>query len=282
MTLHAGGNPPPPLAWGRRYLMCPARHFGVLYEINPWMHREVPTDPDRSMRQWETLVGVLRGLGAEIETIEPVDGLPDMVFAANGGLVWGDVFVSSRFAHSQRTGEVEHFDTWFAAHGFDVLKLPGHPLFEGAGDALPFRDRLVAGYRIRSEFDAHTALAKTLDVEVLSVELVDQRFYHLDLTFCPLDDEHALVVPDALDHYGRDVIAALVPEPIVLEPDEALAFCANSVVIGHTIVMSACTPRLETVLRAIGFDVLVCDVDEFQKAGGGIRCLTIALDVGPS
>jgi N-dimethylarginine dimethylaminohydrolase len=270
------------LLWGRRYLMCPARHFGVLYEINPWMHRGVPADPERSLRQWDALVATLRDVGAEIETIEPTAGLPDMVFTANGGLVWGDRFVSSRFTHPQRAGEVGHFDAWFASQGSSVTKLPGDPLFEGAGDALPFRDRLVSGYRIRSEFDAHTALAKTLDVEVLSVELVDQRFYHLDLTFCPLDDDHALVVPDAWDHYGRDVVSSLVPSPIELTPDEALAFCANSVVIGHTIVMSACTPRLETELRAIGFDVVVCEVDEFQKAGGGIRCLTLALDVAPA
>jgi N-dimethylarginine dimethylaminohydrolase len=262
--------------------MCPARHFGVLYEINPWMHREVQADPSRSTAQWDALVATLRDVGAEIETIEPVDGLPDMVFTANAGVVWGRTFVASEFRHAERAGEVAHYERWFGANGFDVVELPGHPFFEGAGDALPFRDRIVAAYRIRSEFDAHTALAKTLDVEVLSVELVDQRFYHLDLTFCPLDDEHALVVPDAWDHYGRDVITSLVPSPIELTPAEALAFCANSVVVGRAIVMSACTPRLERELRAIGLDVVVCAVDEFQKAGGGIRCLTLALDVGPA
>jgi arginine dihydrolase len=281
VTLHAGGNPPHPLEWGRRYLMCPAKHFGVLYEINPWMSREVPADPVRSLQQWEHLVDTLRDAGAEVETIDPVDGLPDMVFTANAGLVWGERFVSSRFRHAERAGEVVGFNRWFTKHGSRVTKLPGDPLFEGAGDALPFRDRIVAGYRIRSEFDAHTALAKTIDTEVLSVELVDQRFYHLDLTFCPLDDRRALVFPEAWDHYGRDVMKALVPEPVVLEPDEALAFSANSVVIGDTIVMPACSSRLEGELRSTGFDVRVCAVDEFQKAGGGVRCLTLALDVGP-
>jgi N-dimethylarginine dimethylaminohydrolase len=262
--------------------MCPPQHFGVLYEINPWMHREVAVDPARSVAQWDNLVATLGNVGAEVSVIEPVEGLPDMVFTANAGLVWGDGFVSTEFRHAERSGEVVHFESWFASHRFDVVKLAGHPYFEGAGDALPFRDRLVAGYRIRSEFDAHTALAKTLDVEVLSVELVDQRFYHLDLTFCPLDDRHALVVPEAWDHYGRDVMEALVPEPVVLEPDEAIDFSANSVVVGNTIVMPACSPRLESVLRDLGFDVRVCPVDEFQKAGGGVRCLTLALDVGVS
>lgn len=265
------------LTWGRRYLMCPAQHFGVLYEINPWMSREVQADPSRSLDQWEGLVATLREAGAEIELLEPVEGQPDMVFTANGGSVWGERFVPSRFTHAERAGEEAHYRRWFRTHGWSIAELPGRPHFEGAGDALPFRDRIVAGYRIRSEFDAHTALAKVLDVEVLSLELIDPRFYHVDLTFCPLDDRRALCVPEAWDSYGRDVIRAVVPEPIDLEPDEALAFCANSVVIDDVIVMPSCTDRLRRLLT--DFDVRVCAVDEFLKAGGGVRCLTLALDV---
>lgn len=258
--------------------MAPARHYGVLYEINPWMNREVPADPEASMEQWTALTGVLREAGAEIETIDPVDGLPDMVFTANAGFVSADRFVPARFRHAERSGEEIHYKSWFHTNGYRVTPLPGHPYFEGAGDALPFTDRILAGYRIRSEFTAHSALAKLLDVEVLSVELVDERFYHLDLTFCPLDDRHALVVPEAWDGYGREVVKALVPRPIVLDPDESLAFCANSVVVGDVIVMPSCTPRLEAELRRVGLDVWVCPVGEFLKAGGGVRCLTLALD----
>jgi N-dimethylarginine dimethylaminohydrolase len=256
--------------------MCPAEHYGVLYEINPWMHREVAADPRRSRQQWTHLRDTLSTAGADVRVIDSVDELPDMVFTANGGLVYGDTFVAPRFRHAERSDEEAHFKLWAKAAGFHVYDLPGRPFFEGAGDALPFRGRILAGYRTRSEFDAHTALAKLLDVEVLSVELVDERFYHLDLTFCPLDDRRALVVPQAWDAYGREVVRALVPEPVELTSEEAHAFCANSVVIGDVIVMPACTARLE---RELGLDVVVCPVDEFMKAGGGVRCLTLALDV---
>ena len=258
--------------------MCPAQHFGVLYEINPWMSREVAVDPSKSTDQWQHLVDTLRNAGAQVELIDPSEGLPDMVFTANAGLVWGDRFVPSRFTHPERAGEEPHYRRWFHSNAWSITELHGRPHFEGAGDALPFRDRIVAGYRIRSEFEAHTALAKVLDVEVLSLELVDQRFYHVDLTFCPLDDRRALCVPDAWDTYGREVIRSVVPEPIELEPDEALAFCANSIVVGDVIVMPSCTDRLRRLLA--DFDVRVCPVDEFLKAGGGVRCLTLALDAG--
>lgn len=277
-----------PLAWGHRYLVCPPGHFDVLYEINPWMHREVAVDRDQARSQWEAMVAALSGAGATIERIEPVEGLPDMVFTANLGLV--DVtrpsaappgaFVVGRFRHPERQGESAHAAQAFAARGFEICVLDDpDACLEGAGDALPFAGRLLAGYRIRSDFAAHTALARLLDIEVLSLELVDERFYHLDLSFCPLDDRHAIVAPHAWDAYGRKVVERLVPEPLVLEPDEALTFCANSVVVGTTIVMPACPPRVGRQLEAWGFDIVVSPVDEFLKAGGGVRCLTLALDV---
>jgi N-dimethylarginine dimethylaminohydrolase len=270
-----------PLAWGRRYLMCPPNHFGVLYEINPWMHREVAVDSELALSQWHELVENLEAAGAAIETMEPVAGLPDLVFTANAGLVDGDRFVITRFRHSERRGEARYDALWFARRGFQVQEIGAElgVCFEGAGDALPFGRGLLGGYRFRSDFVAHAALARQLEVPVLSVELVDARFYHLDLTFCPLDRRRAIVVPHAWDRYGRAVVERLVPEPLVLDLDEALTFCANSVVVGDVVVMPACPPRVGRVLEEWGFQVCMSPVSEFLKAGGGVRCLTLALDV---
>jgi N-dimethylarginine dimethylaminohydrolase len=270
-----------PLPWGHRYLVCPPSHFGVLYEINPWMHKEVRVDPDLAQRQWDDMVANLRAAGAATEAMEPVAGLPDLVFTANAGLVHGRRFVVSRFRHQERRGEAKYDAEWFRAAGSEVLEVEAGPeiCFEGAGDALPFGKSLLAGYRFRSDFVAHGALARLLSIPVLSVELVDARFYHLDLTFCPLDSRRAIVNPHAWDRYGRAVIERLVPEPIVLELDEALTFCANSVVIGKNMVMPACPPRVGRILEGWGFNVCVSPVTEFMKAGGGVRCLTLALDV---
>ena len=265
--------------WGRRYLMCPPAHFEVLYEINPWMHREVAVDPDRAQAQWDALVVLLGAAGAEIELQPPQVGLPDLVFTANAGLVNGTRFVPSRFRNPERQGEMLHDIAWFDARGWEVHELPEDMAHEGAGDALPFAGVLVSGYRWRSDVRAHPLVADRLGIPVRSVELTDERFYHLDLTFCPLDDRHAITTPGVWDAYGRKVIEALVPEPLALELDEAETFCANSVVVGRNIVMPSCPPRVGRQLEAWGFDVAVADVSEFLKAGGGVRCLTLALDV---
>ena len=267
------------LGWGRRFLMCPPRHFDVVYEINTWMARGVQVDRDRAAAQWEALAATLRAAGAEVELLEPVAGLPDLVFTANAGVVNGNQFVPARFRHPERQGETPHDVAWFEAHGFRVDELPIGVAHEGAGDALPFGRALVSGYRQRSDAASHAYLSRLTGAAVRSVELVDERLYHLDLTFCPLDERRAIVAPLGWDRYGRTVIENLVPEPLVLDEEATYRFCANSVVVGRTIVMPDCTPEVGRRLEAWGFDVAVVDVSEFQKAGGACRCLTLALDV---
>ena len=279
MSTPAREHPCRELGWGRRYLMCPPSYFGVLYEINPWMHREVAVDRDRAHAEWEALVATLRAAGATVELQDPAPDVPDLVFTANAGVVNGSQFVPSRFRHPERQAETAHDVAWFEGHGFRLARLPGGVSHEGAGDSLPFGGVLVSGYRWRSDAASHAYLSQLTGAAVRSVELVDERLYHLDLTFCPLDERRAMLAPMAWDGYGRKVMEALVPEPLVLEDQEALSFCANSVVVGNRIVMPVCPPRVGRQLEAWGFDPVVCPVGEFLKAGGGCRCLTLALDV---
>lgn len=284
------------LSWGRRFLMCPPEHFEVAYEINPWMHSEVRPDPELALTQFWGLAAVLEAAGADIELLDPVAGLPDLVFTANAGVVSGTQFVPANFCHPQRQGETPVDVAWFSARGWLVKPLPPGLAHEGAGDALPFeaspgsspvdarpgarsRAVLLSGYRSRSDVASHVALSRLLGVAVRSVELVDPRLYHLDLVFCPLDGRRAMVAPLGLDSYGAKVVKALVPELLVLDDDQALAFAANSVVVGEVVVMPTCPVTLGRQLEAWGFCVEVAPVGEFQKAGGGCRCLTLALDV---
>ena len=264
--------------------MCPPRHFGVLYEINPWMSREVSVDPDQALAQWEGLVATLEAAGAEVVVMEPEADVPDLVFTANAGVVNGGQFVPSHFRHPERRPETPINAAWFAKRGWRVDHLPPELDHEGAGDALPFtpedgRPVLLSGYSFRSDAGAATHLSTLLKCPVRPIELVDPRLYHVDLTFCPLDSRRAIVAPLGWDAYGRKVVEALVPEPLVLSDDETLSFCANSVVVGTTIVMPAVPPRVGRQLEAWGFTVVGCKIDEFLKAGGGCRCLTLALDV---
>src|SRR5579875_785690 len=267
------------LTWGRRYLMCPPRYFEIAYEINPWMHRDVTVDPDRALAQWEGLRRTLEEAGADVELLDPVPGAPDLVFTANAGFMNAGRFVPSNFAHPERQVETPHDLAWFIQHDYRIDRLPANVHYEGAGDSLPFGKVLLAGYRTRSDAASHVHLSALLHVAVRSIELLDDRLYHLDLTFCPLDERRAIIAPTAWDAYGRRVVASVVAEPLVLSADEALSFCANSIVVGKTVIMPCCPPPVGRQLERWGFDVAICAVDEFLKAGGGCRCLTLPLDI---
>ncbi len=268
------------LPWGRRYLMCPPPHFNVTYAINPWMDLATPVDRALAQRQWDALVATYRAAGAEVELIDPQPGLPDLVFTANLGIVDGETFVPARMRHPERRPETAHAIRWFREHGFAIRELGGDAPQEGAGDALPFGDTLVAGHGgARSNAGAYVELGRIVAGAIAPLTLADPRYYHVDIVFCPLDADTALYAPTALDEDGAQRIAKLVPDAIALTADEVAAFSANSVVIGRTVVMPACSTRLEHELRERGFEPVVVDVSEFLKAGGGPRCLTLALDV---
>jgi N-dimethylarginine dimethylaminohydrolase len=272
------------MRWGRRYLMCAPEHYEVWYSINPWMDTTVVVDRDRALEQWDGLVATLEKAGATVDYLEPVAGLPDMVFTANAGLVDGRTFIPARMRHPERRDEGAYAESWFRRRDFRIRELGEDPeiVQEGSGDALPFAGSVVAGYRSRSSAQAAAALARLVAAPVVPVELLDPRYYHIDLTFCPLDDRHALVVPSAWNPSDAARVMALVPEPLVLEAHEAATFCANSVVVDRTVVMPACPSRVGRQLEAWGFEVAVADVGEFIKAGGAVRCLTLALDVSLS
>ncbi len=267
------------LGWGRRYLMCAPRHFDVSYAINPWMDLSARVSPDLARAQWETLVATIESAGAAVEHIDPLAGSPDMVYAMNYGFVDRDAVVLTSFRHPQRNAEVDAAEDWFGERGYRVLRLPASAGSFEAGDAFWYGDALVVAHGPRTDVTAHAALAEILGVRVASVGIVHPALYHLDLSFCPLDERRAIVAPDAWDVAGRRTIADLVAEPLVLSEDEAFTFCANSVVVGRTVVMPSGVPaRVARQLERWDFDVVEVDVSELHKGGGSVRCMTLPLD----
>lgn len=261
-----------------RILMCPPDFFGIEYEINPWMHREIGADPADSRRQWTALRDTLLELGVRIEQMTPVKGLPDLVFTANAGLVYQNKFFVSHFRHGVRQGEEPYFEDWARNDGFEVIHLPGPFYFEGAGDALFCGPTLFAGYRFRSDARSHQWVAAHLGVEVLPLELADPRFYHLDTCFCPLAEDAAIYYPGAFDEYGRSVLRDHIPHLIEVSADEAISFSCNAVVVDRTVVLNEGAPRLAKSLQDAGYKVRPLRLTEFIKSGGSAKCLTLRLD----
>lgn len=261
-----------------RILMCPPDHYGIEYEINPWMSRSRQADQALAKQQWEALRQILVDCGAHVSLQTPVQGLPDMVFTANAGLIHQRRVILSRFRHPQRQGELAHDAKWFEQAGFTVLNLPEEMYFEGAGDALYCGDTLYAGYRSRSDMKSHQCVAEIVGHSVLAMELVDPYYYHLDTCFCPLAPGIAAYFPAAFDEYGRQVLQSGIETLIEVSGDEARSFACNAVVVGRSVVTNTGCPRFHRALSEHGFTALATPLSEFVKAGGSAKCLTLRLD----
>jgi N-dimethylarginine dimethylaminohydrolase len=260
-----------------RLLLCPPGFYGIEYEINPWMDRARKADPELARAQWQGLEAKLRTLGCAVELIEPQPKLPDMVFTANGGLVVGNKFIRSNFRFTQRQGEAPHFEKWFAVQAYEIIRLPDNLFFEGEGDALFCGDVLFCGYRFRSDIRSHQFISDALQCLVISVELSQDRFYHLDTCFCPLPEGGAIWHPPAFDEYAQSAIRQHLGSLIEVAPDEALRFACNAVVLGQDIVLPAGCPQLCSALTSRGYHTHPLPMTEFLKAGGACKCLVLKL-----
>lgn len=262
-----------------RLLICPPDYYGIEYEINPWMSKSRETDRERAHRQWSDLRQILETrLSLKVGLVEPIAGLPDMVFSANAGVVWGAKFIASNFRHEVRRGEVPFYVEWFRRQGFEIVRLAEELFFEGEGDLLRCGDVCFAGYQIRSDILAHQRVAEIIEREVLSLELTDRWFYHLDTCFCPLGAERALYYPPAFDQYAREVLQSRIAELIPVAAAEAQRFACNAVVAGNAIVMNDGCPETKETLQSLGFTVYETLLDEFIKAGGSAKCMVLTID----
>ncbi|MDQ6687482.1 MAG: arginine deiminase-related protein [Actinomycetota bacterium] len=269
------------LPWGRHYLMVEPNHFRVDYAINPFMRTENQPDPVRAREQWLGIVAAIQTAGGRVDILPQLSTAPDMVYAMNLGLALAGRVVLSHMRYAERRMETPAAATWFGERGYTCARTGGDGIgthFE-AGDAFAWRGELLTGFGPRTEELALKHLATELGVGVRGVQIVHPGMYHLDLAFCPLDEDRAMICPAAFDEPSVRALLDLVPDPLVLTEEEALTFCANSVVIGTTILMPGCPRRVRSRLERWGFEVVILDSSEFLKAGGAIRCLTNPLDV---
>ncbi len=263
------------------FLMCPPDFYDVQYVINPWMQGNISrSSRTLAVEQWQRLHAALKQF-AEVLLVASAPGSPDMVFAANAGLVRDGRVVISRFLHPERQAEEEHFRAWFTEAGCEVVELPRQTPFEGEGDALFSADgaRLWAGHGWRTSQASFPQLSAALHTEVLGLRLLDPRFYHLDTCFCPLPNGDLLYYPAAFDAASLALIEQhyTPPQRLAVEEADALCFACNAVTVGRTILLNKISAELGAQLASRGFTVVETPLSEFLKAGGAAKCLVLRL-----
>jgi N-dimethylarginine dimethylaminohydrolase len=257
--------------------MCPPRFFAVAYEINPWMHTDTPVDRDLAVAQWSAVRATYQRLGHVVDIVEPEPGLPDLVFTANAGLVVGRRVLLSRFRHAERAGEEQVFADWFEANGFEVERASGWN--EGEGDLLACGDVVLAGWGFRTDPAVHAEVATFAGRDVVSLELVDPRWYHLDTALAVLDGDAGTIAyhPGAFSAASRATLAERFPDAVIADERDALAFGLNACSDGRNVVLAAGAVGLAAALAARGFVPHLVDTSELQKAGGSVKCVSLGV-----
>jgi len=263
------------VATPRTYLMCEPRYFAVEYAINPWMDPTVPVDTALAVRQWRGLVDTYGRLGHDVVQIEPVDGLPDMVFAANGATVANNRVYGAKFLYAEREAEGPAYLNWFRAAGFDAHA--AQFVNEGEGDLLVAGGRLLAGTGFRTDPAAHAEAGIALGLPVVTLELVNPRYYHLDTALCVLGPNEIAYFPGAFSPQSQTVLRELYPDAILATAADAAVLGLNGVSDGYHVVLPAEAVELAATLRARGYLPVPVQLSELRKAGGGPKCCTLEL-----
>ncbi|QMU74069.1 dimethylargininase [Streptacidiphilus sp. P02-A3a] len=256
--------------------MCRPTHFTVDYSINPWMDPAKPTDTDNAIAQWEQLHALFQRLGHTVEVIEPVAGLPDMVFAANGATVVDGRALVARFRHRQRQDEAPAYLAWFRERGYPVVR-QAEFTNEGEGDYLVVGERILAGTGFRTDRRAHAEAERVLGRPVVTLELVDPRYYHLDTALAVLSETEIMYYPGAFSAESRATLQRLYPRAVLATPEDAAVFGMNAVSDGRRVVLPEAAVALAERLRERGFEPIGIDITELLKAGGSVKCCTLEL-----
>lgn len=258
-------------------LMCPPDHFDIAYEINAWMHTDNQVEHSLAVQQWQKLYGIYtEDLQWDVKLMAAAEGLPDLVFTANGGLVISGQVALPHFRQPERQGETELDEIWFKQNGFTEFFLPKHD-FEGEGDALPWNDILFAGYPWRTDKPAHAELADFFGIKVISLQLTSANFYHLDTALSIIDAETVAIFPEAFTDESIAAIHNIVPRVIHASHDDGYAYGLNAMSDGHNIVLSDKATGLINTYREMGYNPIGTPISEYQKSGGGVKCLTLEI-----
>lgn len=262
-------------AQDRHFYLCPPTYFDIEYVINEWMDINSSVDKNLAKSQWQSLVDIYEELNVKLTFLDPIQGLPDLVFPGDSIFLYGKHAIASNFRHEERAPEVPPQTKLFKNLGYKIINLPEKYHFEGNAETILWNGRLFAGYGLRTDKEVYPYISEILDIEIVPLK-VHAPYFHLDVALCPLDNETIAYAPDALGEESQAMVEALATKTIKVSKEEATMLGVNSMVIDDTIILSTNkAPNFCNALKEHGFNVIVLELTEFYKSGGGAKCLTL-------
>lgn len=260
----------------RHFYLCPPTYFEISAKINKWMDPEnKPADRELAQQQWDQLLEIYQRLDLKTTLLDPIDGLPDLVFPGDSIFLCGNKAIGGRFRHAQRQPEVEPKLNWFEARGFNISRVPEGIYFEGNAEAVRWNDILLGGYGVRTDRAAYDFLEPILGIDIVPLR-IQSPYFHLDVAILPLNKDVIAYVPEAFDAESREIIHSFGADLIEVDEDEAQLLACNAIVVDENVVIGTTNaPKLTSQLKKRGFNPISLDLTEFRKSGGSVKCLTL-------
>ena len=272
-----------------KVLLVKPTYFSVEYVINPHMEGNIgDVDKLAAQNEWEHLKAGYEELGFYVHVEEGQRGYPDMVFCANQSLPnitkdGNKEVIMGVMRSDQRKGEVPFIQKVYEDSSYDIVHLDKTRFssFEGMGDAIwHFKKRLLwGGYGYRSSKEVYDVISETFETPVVALELIDERFYHLDTCLCMLNSDTVLMYPKAFTDEGKELIHTLFSNVIEASKYEAekLFACNATCPDGKNVFIQQGCVDVNHKLKEAGFKVHEFSTYQFLKSGGSVFCMKMLL-----
>lgn len=221
-------------------------------------------DVRQALRQHRAYVRALQQAGAQVTSLPPEETLADAPFVEDTAIVLGDrALICSPKAPSRR-GEAQSVIPEIKK--YRRLEVLAPPIFIDGGDVLNVGGTLYVGLSRRTNRQAIEYLRTQTSQPVVAVPVL--HGLHLKSAVSRLNDETLLIDP-------RRVEAAAFKtfRRIEVTAEET----ANCLAIGKHAILPAGYPRVARQIEALGLAVLPVPMSEFEKADGGVTCLSLIL-----
>lgn len=276
----------------RKVMMCTPDFFDIKDVKNVHMTNNPPLNKEIAKKQWDALRKVYEnfqtlGIIDEVLIVNGVEECEDMVFCANQSFPWvlwnGEkIVVMSNMKHESRQTEVIYFEDFYKDISYKIFNMQSRYHFEGMGDLIahPGKKLLYGGYGYRSERNAYDEICRMLDAPIITLELVNDSFYHLDTCFLPLNNTEVIVAPDAFSFEAMQIIRRMFEGVYEIPLEEALkGFACNAHMIYNAqknksaAIIQRGNPVTLNLLQQCATQVIEVDTSEFIKSGGSVFCM---------
>ena len=279
-----------------KVLLCSPDYFEILDVKNSYMSTNVgSTQQQLAIAQWNNLRAIYsdlekRNIIEELLIINGEEGCEDMVFCANQTFPWisedgTKMIVLSNMRHDSRKQEIQYFDSFFKSIQYDTIILNSPSHFEGMGDAIPLpgKNLIFGGYGFRTDFEVYERLADQIQAPIISLELVDESFYHLDTCFLPLDSRNVILYPQAFSEESYRFLEQHFECVITIPKSEAKnlfsinAHCFTGMKGEKVAIIQEGATNTIGYLNDLDYEIFETDTSEFMKSGGSVFCMKMML-----